>query len=1070
MTDNPNNQDNKDTQDTKDIKEDLKAERQKRKAEKKAEKLAKLNLKQSSSVKNYSNNQTKTTKKDSRVNEKEPFTPTPQGQFKHIQYLKKYNPAYVEDGWHAWWSSCNFFDPSTNKTNKNNNKNSEREVFSMVLPPPNITGKLHIGHAMMVAIQDSIVRYHSLNNREVVWVPGFDHAGIATQAVVLKNVASIIKNTNKKDIENKKESGTEFERYVLSLLETKTIQEIYNTEVLKKIAYKWSILHKADITHQLSLLGSSLDFKRSVFTMDPSVNKEVESAFIQLYRRGFIHRSHRLVNWSPQLGSTLSDLEVDSVEIDSVCVYTNKVINITNLDGVDNKESWSVQGVIYRIRYPIVAITDIDIKNIGGEMEYGDIAGEEITPSIDEDYTSIVNTLSENPDRDLYDLSTLNNSIKNNISNKNKRNRIKVEHVEIETTRPETILGDTALAFNPADSNKKYLKKYRAINPVTLRVIKIVEHDIADPEMGSGVLKITPSSDFNDFAVYSDLLESADEIDIVPVIGEDSLIDINNKNNKREERFAARRRVVNHLKRLNLLTHIKKYKQILPICSRTSRIIEPIIKDQWFMRVAETCEEIRESNLKIYPREAHATWRSWLTDTKDWCLSRQLWWGHSIPAYYVTDSNNKRDIGWIVCREEDIEQELLERYQVKDISSVSLRRDGDVLDTWFSSALWPFAVFPTTNNDSTNSNSRERYFPNSLLETGSDILFFWVARMCILSKILFNKLPFKEVLLHGIVRDRTGRKMSKSLGNVIDPVSVIKGASLKELESKLLSTLSSKEREVAISNLRGEFTDGIDESGSDALRFSLISIYSGVRDVNLDIQKVGGVRRYCNKLWNGLLCLENIFKKLMNSSNKNKNKGENSIAVEWIQAELNATIKIQHTSFGNYHLMQSTRSLHAFSYKFFDTFLELLKHSNNVCDILRGVLVYRDLVVCLSVHMPFVCEEVFQRIKLLLNTLSDTDTKEIDLEIERVKQEVSVCVAQYPAIKPVKNKEEVELFREVISKAEEMRASRSDSKSNKSTNKSIGDRESKIKVDAKYGRYVKELSILSGVRESDIDI
>ncbi|KAF7698567.1 putative valine--tRNA ligase, cytoplasmic [Cucumispora dikerogammari] len=932
--------------------------------------------------------------------EEEDFIKTETGKFKNMQDLKKYNPTYVEHGWYEWWEKMNFFSETSNCFHSK----EPREKFVMILPPPNITGKLHIGHAMMLSIEDAIVRYNRLNGKEVVFVPGYDHAGIATQNVVEKTLERIQNEGFNKDdaFELKTEILLKQKGYLncktnlkndLSTRKNALLCKKLDREILKEITFLWSDIYKSNILNQLKRLGASLDFNRTKFTMDASVNKLVEETFITLYEKSLIYRDYRLINWSCKLKTTLSDLEVNNIELNNICVYSNRVLNNLNdiKEVIKNGEESCIQGVIYKLRYPI-------IKKEGLVENTETINKREITR---QDIRCLINIEPEiEPEYEHINQLYTIDEIKFEEAQSTKlfvEKSAEIEFIEVLTKRPETIFGDTALCYNPNDLRYKYLTDYYAINPLTLRVMPIIEDDLAQMDFGTGILKITPSSDFNDFIVYK-----KHKLEMIQTVGENGLI-------YKQNRFDARRSVIKFFNDSNMLLQVSKSPQILPTCSRSNCIVEPLPKRQWFMSMNETAKKTLEKNIEIIPSESTKTFNKWLIDTNDWCLSRQLWWGHQIPAYnvYIKENLGYKNLGWVVSKEEDLLRKINQVFNLAelDLSNIKYEKDSDVLDTWFSSGLWPFAVF--------DESERTKYFPNTLLETGNDIMFFWVARMCFLSIELYDKLPFEKVLLHGIVRDKEGRKMSKSLGNVIDPISIINGISLKELHESLSLTLNKKERKFAIDNQKKEFKEGIKKCGSDALRLSLVNMFSGIKDVNLDIKRVEGYRRYGNKLWNGMRCLKNI------KPNHDPTLTSN-ILNNYIIKELNDTINDQHAYFKGLDLMKSSKKLYEFSYKFFDIFLELLKVFNSFENLFLGIRVYKKFVVMLSVYMPYLSEEIFQEMILLEDGLMKEDANLSKTFNKRDEREVSVSISRFPEVENV-NEEEYILFNEMIKEAESVR-------------------------------------------------
>lgn len=599
---------------------------------------------------------------------------TPTGERKAIvgQMPKGYAPKAVEAAWYEWWESCGFFKADSS---------SEKDPFVMVIPPPNVTGSLHIGHALTNSIQDTVIRWRRMSGYNTLWVPGTDHAGIATQTVVEKKLA--------------RETGKS--RHDLG-------REGFIDEVWK---YVDDYGHR--ITNQLRRLGSSVDWTRQVFTMDDTRSNAVNEAFVQMYEKGLIYRDNRLVNWCCKLKTAVSDIEVDYIDVP-------KRMGVP-VPGYDKPVEF---GAITSFAYP-----------------YEDGSGE----------------------------------------------------IVVATTRPETMLGDSAVAVHPEDDRYKHLVGKYLVHPINGRKIPIIaDAELVDPEFGTGAVKITPAHDPNDFATGK-----RHNLEFINILDDNGCLNSNGTGPfAGQRRFDARITVVEHLKELGLFRGVEDNPMRLGLCSRSKDVIEPVLKPQWWVScegmAAEACEAVRKKELEIVPQEYEATWFRWMENIRDWCISRQLWWGHRIPAYYISftgeesgspgaPSENMKQ--WVVGRTQDDAQKIAEeKYPGRQFTLI---QDEDVLDTWFSSGLFPFSVFgwPKESLD------LEKFYPGALLETGHDILFFWVARMVMMAKTLTGKLPFKKVYLHALVRDAHGRKMSKSLGNVIDPISVIEGITLEQLHETL---------------------------------------------------------------------------------------------------------------------------------------------------------------------------------------------------------------------------------------------------------------------------------------------
>ncbi|KAM0688662.1 valine--tRNA ligase [Conglomerata obtusa] len=986
-------------------------DRKQLKAEKKLKKLEKLHNKQTR-VPTTSNKERSTYKPVTIISNTVP------GELKDLSVMPdSYDPAYVEEGWFAFWeknglfkpeatfqinkndddcnSSCiamdaiknNDFDDRCKFSNLNNTNNFKKEQKNKVLdkthkqdvntsfkenqfekdegqinkscqkfvipiPPPNVTGSLHIGHAMMVAIQDTTIRYNRMLGKEVLYVPGTDHAGIATQAVVEKKIY-------KETMRLKEDLGRE-----------KFVDEIF----------AWKKNYGNKIYEQMKRMGSSLDFSREVFTLDEKYCDAVVEAFNIFHEKGLIYRDSKLVNWSGKMKTSLSDLEVNHEEI--------KGGSLVNVDGKEYKF-----GVLFYFKYPILKI-------------------------------KTENNMLENSNNTVKFYKEVTNG-------KYFYNGDFIEFLDVSTTRPETIFGDTAICLNAKDE-RYLLDDYVAVNPLTRIIIPIIYDDYCDTNFGTGILKITPAHDFNDFEIGKrhnleeiSIIDEQNNIDLGKIKMKNlyneknhfnSYENLNYENNLEQNkkcfykdnhisndlisdkqknlidklhginRFEARIQINEFLKANNLFIKEELHNQTLPFCSRSNDIIEPMIKKQWWMKCsnmgAKASEAVRNGTLEIHPPECKKTWYNWLDNIRDWCLSRQLWWGHRIPAWRVNCKN--KNVGWIVGRnyldlikklkeiekvksEKAIIKKCVKNYSNKDCNTkgnksinrhnddeesknignnecekncnningnkeesknnndgynddskntcnnniknndainknneeneISInskvlpefiiflndqiyifQQDEDVLDTWFSSGLWPFAIFGWPNKTI----DLQKYYPNTLLETGYDILFFWVARMVMMSMELNNIIPFNKILLHGIVRDAHGKKMSKSLGNVIDPLFVIEGITLSELHTKI-ENVSDKEKERAIQAQKKDYPRGIPSCGADALRFALCSYSNGVKDINLDVLRVEGYRRLCNKIWNAFKFVKYI-NNIGTSSNIDKNN-QSSIEKEITEKE-----------------------------------------------------------------------------------------------------------------------------------------------------------------------------------------
>jgi len=652
-----------------------------------------------------------------------------------------YSPQYVEAAWYSWWEKSGFFKPEYGRSGV---KDVPPEgVFMMVIPPPNVTGKLHLGHALTNSVEDAITRYHRMTGKMTLWVPGSDHAGIATQVVVEKKLA--------------REEGL-------------SRHDLGREKFLDRV-FQWKEEYGGAIYDQLRRLGSSVDWDRVTFTMDPKCCKAVTEAFVLLHEEGTIYRSNRLVNWSCSLRSAISDIEVDKVEL-------------------PGKTLMSVPGYKEKVEFGVIISFAYKVEGSS-------------------------------------------------------------EEIVVATTRIETMLGDTAVAVHPEDDRYKHLVGKNVIHPFSDRKLPIIADTFVEREFGTGAVKITPAHDPNDYECGK-----RNNLPFITIFTDDGLVSPGCGKFSGMKRFDARKAVLAALEEAGLYRETKDNPMVVPVCSRSKDIVEPIIKPQWYVKCDNMAEEAQKAvdtgDLRLIPDSHKKTWSYWMSGMRDWCISRQLWWGHRIPAYHVsvvgqgtpdpTDNNY-----WVSGRtEEEAKTKAAARFKVKK-EQIKLEQDPDVLDTWFSSGLFPFSVlgWPDKTDD------LDVFYPGSLLETGHDIIFFWVARMVFFGQKLMGKLPFKDVFLHAMVRDAHGRKMSKSLGNTINPMDVICGISLEDLHKTLEGgNLDPKEVAKAKAGQSQDYPTGIPECGTDALRFGLCAYTAQGRDINLDVMRVQGYRFFCNKLWN----------------------------------------------------------------------------------------------------------------------------------------------------------------------------------------------------------------------------
>ncbi|WJX89984.1 Valine--tRNA ligase, mitochondrial 1 [Trifolium repens] len=787
---------------------------------------------------------------------------TPLGDKKQMsrQLAKQYNPTAVEKSWYEWWEKSKYFVADAS---------SSKPPFVIVLPPPNVTGALHIGHALTAAIEDTMIRWRRMSGYNTLWVPGMDHAGIATQVVVEKKIMRE-KQLTRHDL------GRE-----------KFIAEVW----------EWKNKYGGTILQQLRRLGASLDWSRECFTMDDKRSKAVTEAFVRLYKQGLVYRDLRLVNWDCVLRTAISDIEVDYIDI--------KERTLLKVPGYDKPVEF---GVLKKFAYTL-------------EGNLGEIV--------------------------------------------------------VATTRIETMLGDTAIAVHPADDRYSQFHGKYAVHPFSGRKIPIIcDAILVDPKFGTGAVKITPAHDPNDFEVGK-----RHNLEFINVFTDDGKVNSNGGSEfLNMPRFKAREAITEALQKKGLYRGSENNEMRLGVCSRSNDVIEPMIKPQWYVNCSDIAKEAlravtdeENKRVEIIPKQYVADWKRWLENIRDWCISRQLWWGHQIPAWYVTlEDDILQELGayndhWVVAKnEEEARDEANKRYDGKKFH---LSRDPDVLDTWFSSGLFPLTVlgWPDDTED------LKAFYPTSVLETGHDILFFWVARMVMLGMKLGGDVPFSKIYLHPMIRDAHGRKMSKSLGNVIDPIEVINGISLEGLHKRLEGgNLDPKELVVAIEGQKKDFPNGIDECGADALRFALVSYTAQSDKINLDIQRVVGYRQWCNKLWNAVRF---AMSKLGDNYTPPANLTPDALpfSCQWILSVLNKTISKISKSLESYEFSQATTAVYSWwQYQLCDVFIEVIKPyfsgNDHKFDSERQ-FAQDTLWFCLDIglrllhpFMPFVTEELWQRL------------------------------------------------------------------------------------------------------------
>lgn len=819
---------------------------------------------------------------------------TPKGQMKLLEvFPPTYQPKYVEAAWQSWWEECGFYKPNVEEALAK----GEADKFVMVIPPPNVTGSLHLGHALTTAVEDTLTRWHRMKGKITLWVPGTDHAGIATQSVVEKKL--------------KKDEGLS--------------RRDLGREAFVKRVWEWKEAYGNRITTQIRYLGASVDWSREAFTMDSNLSRAVTEAFVRFHKDGLLYRDTRLINWSCALQSAVSDIEVDHIQL-------------------EDRTFLAVPNHKLKEKYEFGVLTSFAYKVEGSD-----------------------------------------------------------EEIVVATTRLETMLGDTAVAVHPDDERYKHLHGKFLVHPFVDRRIPIVTDDkLVDMSFGTGAVKVTPAHDPNDYECGK-----RKDLEFIIVLTEDGKIAANGGTFAGMMRYDARIEVEKELTTLGLFRGKAKNAMRLGICSRSGDIIEPMLTPQWYVNCTSMAQRsidaVRSGELKILPEMHEGTWYYWLENIRDWCISRQLWWGHRIPAYFARidgeERLDKNDIAnnsrWVVARTQA--DALAEASAVLgvDASKIILEQDEDVLDTWFSSGLFPFSVFGWPDNTA----DLQAFYPTQLLETGLDILFFWVARMVMIGLHLTGKLPFTTVYLHAMVRDKHGKKMSKSLGNVIDPLEVINGCDLETLLRKIdEGNLPPKEVERSKSGQKEDFPDGIPECGADALRFGLLAYTVQGRDVNLDIKRVVGYRQFCNKLWNAVrfaLTYLSDFDVTPTSIDTITRNAAVSPRDRFILSRLNTTIKECDFQLSQYGFGALTTALYSFFlYDFCDVYLELVKPVVNDTSPENSETkrcAQATLFVCLEnflrlAHpiMPFVTEELWQRLPGISN----------------VRRAPSIMVSSYPVENP----------------------------------------------------------------------
>lgn len=738
---------------------------------------------------------------------------------------KNYAPADIESRWYDFWEDQGYFAPR-----------GDGEPYCIMLPPPNVTGSLHMGHAFQDTIMDILTRYHRMCGRRALWQPGTDHAGIATQMVVERQLAA--------NDQSRHDMGR---------------------EAFVDAVWDWKEHSGGTITRQMRRLGASVDWSNERFTMDEALSDAVQRVFVELYEDGLIYRGKRLVNWDPVLRTALSDLEVLSEDRG---------------------------GHLWHIRYPL-----------DGEDGY----------------------------------------------------------LVVATTRPETLLGDTAVAVHPDDERYQSLVGRQLKLPLTERTITVIADEYVDREFGTGCVKITPAHDFNDYEIGQ-----RHDLEMINVLDPDGRMNDNVPEAYRGmDRFDARKQIVADLEAAGALEHVEKHKLTLPIGDRSGAVVEPYLTDQWYVKVESLArpaiDAVKNGEIRFVPENWDKTYYNWMNDIQDWCISRQLWWGHRIPAWY--DDQGGIHVG-------HDEADARRRAGLGD--DVALRQDEDVLDTWFSSALWPFSTLGWP----AQTGRLDNFYPTSVLVTGFDIIFFWVARMIMMGLRFMDDVPFREIYIHGLIRDAQGQKMSKSKGNVLDPIDLIDGITLDELVEKRTTGLMQPHMAPKIEKAtRREFPGGIPAFGCDALRLTFANLATNGRDISFDLGRVEGNRNFCNKLWNAARYV------MMQVGDDPVTAPETlSVTDRWILSRAGATLQEVSAHIEGYRMDLASHALYEFVWnEYCDWYLELSKPALQAGDAAEQAATRHTLLTVLEMMLralhpfiPFITEEIWQLIRVPLGIDGDS--------------------------------------------------------------------------------------------------